>query len=55
MARTIDLAADVGEILVTEEAIQAKVRELGARIGEDYAERQLTLVSVDPTVDRGAP
>ena len=46
MTRGIDLAADVGEILLTEEAIQAKVRELGRRIGDDYAERQLTLVSV---------
>ncbi|HET9457239.1 MAG TPA: hypoxanthine phosphoribosyltransferase [Candidatus Limnocylindrales bacterium] len=44
--RSIDLTADIGEILVTEEAIQAKVRELGARIGADYADRELTLVSV---------
>ena len=44
--RSIDLTADIGEILVTEDAIQAKVRELGARIGADYADRELTLVSV---------
>jgi hypoxanthine phosphoribosyltransferase len=44
--RTIDLTADIGEVLVTEEAIQAKVRELGALIGADYANRELTLVSV---------
>jgi hypoxanthine phosphoribosyltransferase len=44
--RTIDLTADIGEVLVTEEAIQAKVRELGVRIGADYADRRLTLVSV---------
>jgi hypoxanthine phosphoribosyltransferase len=31
---------------VTEEAIQARVRELGARISEDYRGRNLTLVSV---------
>jgi hypoxanthine phosphoribosyltransferase len=46
MSRPIDLVADVGDILVTEEAIQAKIAELGRRIGEDYADRPLTLVSV---------
>jgi hypoxanthine phosphoribosyltransferase len=43
---SIDLAADIGEILVTEEQIRDKVAELGARIGADYADRRLTLVSV---------
>jgi hypoxanthine phosphoribosyltransferase len=42
----IDLAADIGEILLTEDEISAKVAELGARIGADYADRRLTLVSV---------
>ena len=46
VTRPIDLAADVGEVLLTEEAIQAKVAELGARISADYAGRRLTLVSV---------
>jgi hypoxanthine phosphoribosyltransferase len=41
-----DLAADVGEILLTEQQIAAKVHELGARISADYAGRELTLVSV---------
>lgn len=44
--RTPDLVADVGEVLVTEEQIQAKVAELGARLSIDYAGRPLTLVSV---------
>ena len=44
--RTIDLAADVGEVLLTEDEIQAKIAELGARIAADYADRRLTLVSV---------
>jgi hypoxanthine phosphoribosyltransferase len=44
--RSIDLEADVDEVLVDEAAIQAKVAELGARISADYAGRQLTLVSV---------
>ena len=46
MSRPVDLVADVGEVLVTEEAIQAKILELGQRIGADYAGRSLTLVSV---------
>jgi hypoxanthine phosphoribosyltransferase len=42
----IDLEADIGDILVTEDQIRAKVAELGTRIGADYADRTLTLVSV---------
>ena len=45
-ATRIDLEADIGEILLTEEQIAAKVAELGARIGEDYGDRRITLVSV---------
>ena len=41
-----DLTADIGEILLTEAEIQAKVAELGAQISDDYAGRGLTLVSV---------
>jgi hypoxanthine phosphoribosyltransferase len=40
------LSADVAEVLITEDQIRDKVRELGARLSTDYAERQLTLVSV---------
>jgi hypoxanthine phosphoribosyltransferase len=46
MTRTIDLHADIGEILLTEDDIAAKVSELGRRIGADYAGKKLTLVSV---------
>jgi hypoxanthine phosphoribosyltransferase len=46
VTRTPDLRADIGEVLVTEEAIQARVVELGREIGRDYADRTLTLVSV---------
>jgi hypoxanthine phosphoribosyltransferase len=42
----VDLQNDLAEVLVSEEQIQAKVRELGARISVDYAGRELTLVSV---------
>ena len=41
-----DLVSDVSEVLLTEEQIAAKVAELGKRISDDYAGRQLTLVSV---------
>lgn len=43
---TSDLSADIGEVLLTEEQIAAKVAELGRRITADYAGRRLTLVSV---------
>jgi hypoxanthine phosphoribosyltransferase len=46
MKTAADLAADIGEVLLTEEELRAKVAELGARIGADYAGRELTLVSV---------
>jgi hypoxanthine phosphoribosyltransferase len=46
MERATDLTADIGEVLLTEDQISAKVAELGHRIGADYAGRQLTLVSV---------
>ncbi|MFI5254864.1 MAG: hypoxanthine phosphoribosyltransferase [Candidatus Limnocylindrales bacterium] len=41
-----DLAADVAEVLITEEQIHLKVVELGARLNADYVGRELTLVSV---------
>jgi hypoxanthine phosphoribosyltransferase len=44
--RTVDLETDIGEVLLTEQEIQAKVTELGRRIAADYADRPLTLVSV---------
>jgi hypoxanthine phosphoribosyltransferase len=46
MKAPVDLQSDVAEVLVSEDQIQAKVRELGARISADYAGRELTLVSV---------
>jgi hypoxanthine phosphoribosyltransferase len=46
MTRTASLTTDVGEVLLTEAAIQETVSKLGARISADYAGRELTLVSV---------
>jgi hypoxanthine phosphoribosyltransferase len=40
------LHADVADVLLSEETIQAKVAELGERITADYTGRELTLVSV---------
>ena len=40
------LEKDVAEVLIDEAALQAKVAELGAMISADYAEREVTLVSV---------
>jgi hypoxanthine phosphoribosyltransferase len=44
--RTAVPADDIAEILVDEAAIEAKVRELGARIATDYAGKDLVLVSI---------
>jgi hypoxanthine phosphoribosyltransferase len=44
--RTADLTDDIGEVLLSEDQIAAKVTELGARISADYAGRPVTLVSV---------
>ena len=46
MSAAVDLVEDIGEVLVTEAQIQARVGELGAAISADYAGRKLTLVSV---------
>ncbi len=46
MSRPVDLTADIGEVLLTEDAIRTKVAELGAQITADYHGRPLTLVSV---------
>ena len=37
---------DVAKVLLDEATIQAKVRELAARIAEDYAGKELTLVCI---------
>ena len=37
---------DIAEVLVTEEAIKAKVAELGRRISEDYRGKNLLLVGL---------
>ena len=37
---------DIKEILITEEALQARVAELGAQISRDYAGKDLLLVSI---------
>ena len=46
LARRPDLAHDVAEVLITEDQIRAKVRELGRLLSRDYADTEVTLVSV---------
>jgi len=46
MTRPVDLEADIGEVLLSEEAIASRTAELGRQITTDYAGRNLTLVSV---------
>ena len=46
MIEHANLHGDVAEILLTEEEIDAKVKELGALISADYRGRRLTLVLV---------
>jgi len=40
------MPADIGEVLLTEDEIQDKIRELAKRITEDYRDRDLLLVGV---------
>ena len=44
--RIPDLKRDIGQVLISEEEIRAKVRELGAAVSADYADSSVTLVSV---------
>ena len=42
----MDMRDDIQTVLVTEEQLQAKVAQLGARISQDYAGKDLLLVSI---------
>jgi hypoxanthine phosphoribosyltransferase len=46
MQAPVNLANDIGDVLLTEQQIQARVLELGRQISEDSAGQKLTLVSV---------
>jgi hypoxanthine phosphoribosyltransferase len=41
-----DIRADLEKVLITEKDLQARIRELAARIDRDYAGRELLLVGV---------
>jgi hypoxanthine phosphoribosyltransferase len=45
-ASPVSAADDIAEVLVDEKQIAAKVRELGARITDDYRGKDLVLVSI---------
>src|SRR3989337_1681671 len=44
--RVASPADDIAEVLIDEQAIAAKVRELGATIADDYRGKDLVLVSI---------
>ena len=44
--RLPDLVNDVAEVLITEAQVRAKVAEMAGELSRDYADRDLTLVSV---------
>ena len=44
--RFITVKDDILKVLLTEEEIQNKVEELGRRISQDYADKNLLMVSV---------
>jgi hypoxanthine phosphoribosyltransferase len=46
VSQTVDLQADVADVLLSEERIRERVVELGRQISQDYAGQHLTLVSV---------
>lgn len=46
MSAVIPTADDVREVVVSEDDIRSRIRELGARITRDYAGRDLVLVTV---------
>jgi hypoxanthine phosphoribosyltransferase len=46
ITKPIDLRADIGEVLLDEATIQAKIVQLGSQISADHTDRPLTLVSV---------
>ena len=46
MEEVVGLEEGVGEILIDEETLQARIRELGVEISSDYAGRDLLLVGV---------
>ncbi|MEA3040437.1 MAG: hypoxanthine phosphoribosyltransferase, partial [Sphingomonadales bacterium] len=43
---TTELESGVGEVLIEEDRLQARIRELGAELSLDYAGRELLLVGV---------
>jgi hypoxanthine phosphoribosyltransferase len=45
-AHSTDLERGVGEILIEEDALQARIRELGREISADYGGKELLLVGV---------
>ena len=58
MTRPIDLVADVGEVLVTEDAIQAKIAELSGTSGQVVPVRgdgPVTASAISLSIEPGPP
>ena len=46
MINSFDMMQDIERVLVTEEEIHARIREVGAQIAEDYRGKRPILVGV---------
>ena len=42
----MDMHEDIGKILLTEEEIKARVRELGAQLKQDYAGKEVVVIAL---------
>ena len=46
MINKLDMMSDIQEVLLSEEQIKARIKELGAQITEDYRGKELVLVGI---------
>lgn len=46
MINKLDMMSDIGEVLISEEQIAARVKELGAQISEDYKGQEIVLIGI---------
>ena len=42
----MDMHEDIGKILLTEEEIKARVRELGTQLKQDYAGKEVVVIAL---------
>lgn len=46
MINKLDMMSDIQEVLITREQLEARIKELGAQISEDYKGREIVLVGI---------